>query len=57
MDMLKNANKDKKLIKEDVIEDLKDRYYEKKHINTKRNKESKIFKYKKELKPMENIKR
>lgn len=57
MDMLKNANKDKKLIKEDVIEDLKDMYYSKKHKDTKRNKESKKFQYKKELKPMENIKR
>ena len=57
MDMIKNANKDKKLLKDDVIEDMKDMYFSKKYRFTKRNKESKKFQYKKQLKPMENIKR
>jgi hypothetical protein len=55
--MIKNTNKDKKLLKDDVIEDMRDIYYSKKHTDTKRNKESKKFQYKKQLKPMENIKR
>ena len=57
MDMIKHQNTDTKLTKEDVTDELKDIYYQKKHPYTNRNKQSKKFQYKKELKPLDEIKR